>query len=58
MILVPTNISQVPLTIDATNSTSPVPPFNCTFQVISAVEPFKSGDETSVNAAPLTSQVE
>ena len=55
MILVATNMSQVLLPIPASNSTLPDTTF--TFQVSAVVDPFKSGDEISVNAALVLSQV-
>ena len=56
MILVATNMSQVPLPMLATNST--LPDTTLTFQINPAVDPFKSGDEMSVNTALELSQVE
>ena len=56
MILVATKISQVPLPIIAVNSTLPeaIP----IFHTKPAVDPFKSGDETSVHTTPELSHVE
>jgi len=56
MILVATKISQVPDEICASKFTDP--PATPTFQTRPAVDPFKSGEETSVNVALEVSQVE
>jgi hypothetical protein len=48
-------MSQVPPVIVAIKST--IPAVTWTFHLRFAVEPFKSGDDTSVNAAPALSQV-
>ena len=55
MIRVATKTSQEPEEIADVNST--LPETTVTFQTNDAVDPFKSGDETSVNTADELSQV-